>query len=88
MAPWVKNLIVMTPVQVAVEVWVQAPVRCNGLKDPALLHLWHWSELQLGFSPWPGNFHVLWKQPFKKKIATKYTAGNLQMAAKIFFLFW
>ena len=30
-----------------------------GLKDLALLHLW------LGFSPWPGNFHMLWIQPVK-----------------------
>ena len=24
-------------------------------------------QLQLGFSTWPGNFHILWVQPLKKK---------------------
>ena len=28
------------------------------IKDPALLQLWHKSQLQLGFDPWPGNFHM------------------------------
>ena len=31
------------------------------VKDPALLLLWH------GFDPWPGNFHMPWAQPGKKK---------------------
>ena len=29
------------------------------VKDPVLPKLWHMSQLQLGFGPWPGNFHVL-----------------------------
>ena len=36
-------------------------------KDPALLHLWHRSQMQLGFDPWPGNFHTPQVQPKKEK---------------------
>ena len=28
------------------------------VKDPALPQLWHRSQLQYGFHPWPGNFHM------------------------------
>ena len=31
------------------------------VKDPALLLLWH------GFDSWPGNIHMPWAQPGKKK---------------------
>lgn len=31
------------------------------IKDPVLSLLWN------GFSPWPGNFHMLHVQPKKKK---------------------
>ena len=24
-------------------------------------------QLRLGFSPWPGNFHMLWVRPYKKR---------------------
>ena len=41
------------------------------VKDPALLQLQCRSQLWLGFSPWPGNFHMLWMQPKKKKIKIK-----------------
>lgn len=30
------------------------------VKGLTLLQLWHRSQLQLGFSPWPGNFCMLW----------------------------
>ena len=33
----------------------------------ALLPLQCRSQLWLGFSPWPGNFYMLWVQPLKKK---------------------
>ena len=36
-------------------------------KDLVLLQLWHRSQLQLRFDPWPGNFHMLWVQLKKKK---------------------
>ena len=40
---------------VAVELWVISLALCSGLKDLALA----W----LGFSPWLGNFHMLWVWP-------------------------
>ena len=33
----------------------------------ALLQLWHRSQLQHRFIPWPGNFHMLQMQPERKK---------------------
>ena len=59
MAQWVKNP--MAVAQVAAEVWVQSLARCSGLNDPASLQLW------LGFSPWPGSFHMLQVQTLQKK---------------------
>ena len=39
------------------------------VKDSVLLQLWHRLQLQLGFVPWPGNFHMLKRWPkMKKKI--------------------
>ena len=43
------------------------PVVAQWVKDMVLPQLWCWSKLQLRFSPWPGNFHMLWVQPKKKK---------------------
>ena len=37
------------------------------VKDLVLLLLWHRSQLWLGFSPWPGNFHKLRVCPPPKK---------------------
>ena len=39
MVQWVKNLTAVA--RVAVEVWVQSLTQCSGLKDLALLQLWH-----------------------------------------------
>ena len=39
----------------------------SGFKDPALLQLQLRLQLQLGFSPWPGNFHMPWVAALKKK---------------------
>ena len=50
--------------------WVSNPARLCGMagsipspaqwiKDVALPSLWHRSQMQLGFDPWPGNFHML-----------------------------
>ena len=58
MAQRVRNLTAVA--QVTEEVQIQSLARRSGLKDPVLL-------LQLGFSPWPGNFCMLWMQPLKKK---------------------
>ena len=41
-------------------------------KDPALSLLWLWSLLWCGFDPWPGNFHLPWVQPKKKKRAIQW----------------
>ena len=48
----------------------------SGLKDQVLPQLW------LGFSIWPGNFHIQWVQPLKKKKKKKkdvysHQEGNL-----------
>ena len=44
--------------QVTVKVWVTSQVLFSEVKDLALPQLWHRFQLQLGFSPWPGNFHM------------------------------
>ena len=41
------------------------------VKDPALSLLWLASLLWRGFSPWPGNFHMLWVQPKRKNKTLK-----------------
>ena len=51
-AKWVKNL------SAVVQVPVQFPAWCLGLRDPALPQLWHRSQLWLTFNPWPGNFYM------------------------------
>ena len=42
---------------------VLSPTQRRRLKDPALLLLWHSSQLKLRFHPWFGNFHTPWMQP-------------------------
>ena len=37
------------------------------VKDMVLSLLWFRSVLWCGFSPWPGNFHMLWVWQKKKK---------------------
>ena len=46
---------------------VCSPARHSGFKDAALPRLQLRLQLWLGFSHWPGNFHVLWAQPEKGK---------------------
>ena len=46
---------------------IGVPAVVYQVKDTALLQLWCRSTLRLGFSPWPGNFHVLWVWLKKKK---------------------
>ena len=58
MVHWIKN-----PTEAAwvtAEVWVWSLAEHSGLKDLALLRLWHRSQLWIGFNPWPGNFHMPW----------------------------
>ena len=56
-AQWVKSP--TAAAWVTVVAWVPSLAQRSGLKDPALLQLGCRSHLQLGFSPWPGNFHML-----------------------------
>ena len=37
------------------------------IKDLALLQQWRKPQMQLGFDPWPGNFHILWIWPKMEK---------------------
>ena len=55
MAQWVKNP--TAAAWLAAEVWVQSSAHRSGLQDLAPL------QLQLGFTPWPGNCHMPWVQP-------------------------
>ena len=65
MAKWVKNL--TTAAWIAAEMQVCSSAQCSGLKDLASLQVQLELRLQLRFSPWPGNFHMLWVQPSKGK---------------------
>ena len=47
------------------------PGSVQWVKDPALPQLWRRSQLQLGFNPWPWNFHMPWVQSLKKNNKTK-----------------
>ena len=46
------------------------------VKDPVLPQLWSRLQLQLGFSPWPGNFHMPWVQSLKKQTLCNLVLGN------------
>ena len=50
--------------------------RRSGVKDPALLQLW------LRLSPWLGNVHMLWVQPFGKNACTLVPPAALFPIAK------
>ena len=54
MAPWVNDLACLFSGTSSIPSLVQ------WIKDPVWLQLRHSLQLQLGFTPWPGNFHVLW----------------------------
>ena len=43
------------------------PNPAQQVKDPVLPQPWCKSQLQLGFNHWPGNFHMSWVWPKKKK---------------------
>ena len=57
MAHCIKNLTAVS--QVAAEAQVRFLALHSGLKDLVLPRLQCRSQLWLGFSPWPGNFHML-----------------------------
>ena len=56
------------------------------VKDLALPQLWHRSQLQLRFNPWPRNFHMQWKQKKKKKKKKKekldHQGGHTELAVE------
>ena len=58
MVQWVKKLTAVA--QVTAEAQIQSLAQHSGLKDSALL------LLQLGFNPWPGNFHYAVETAIKK----------------------
>lgn len=62
---WVKNLTVST--QVTAEVQVPSLAWGSGLKDLAFPQLWLRLQLQVRFSPWPGNILMPWVWPQKRK---------------------
>ena len=72
---WVKNPTAVA--RIALEVHIGSLPWCRGLKDLALLQLWHGLHLRLGFSPWPGNFRMPWVQPLKKNFSWKYQCEDL-----------
>ena len=51
--------------------WLQSPALPSRLKDPALLQLWHRSQLQLGFHLWLGR-SMCHGAAKKKKKKAKY----------------
>ena len=63
MAQWVRNPIAVDWGAAGVPVRSLAPG--SGLKDLVLPQLW------LRLSPWPGNFHKSWVQPFQNKTKQK-----------------
>ena len=56
---------------------VKSSLLAQGVKDPALLLLSLWLQLWHGFSPWPGNFHMLQGGPKRKKERKKLTLGEM-----------
>ena len=81
---WVKNPTTVAQIVAQARVWSLA--LCGGLKDPVLPQLWHRLQLQIGFDPWPGNFHMPQVWPLKK-ICTKdmnrhFTKEDIQIAIK------
>ena len=73
-AQWVKNL--TTVARVTVEVQVQSPARCSGLKYLVLL------QLQLRFKPWPGNFHMPPVQLLQEKKRKSWFCGSTPLVLK------
>ena len=63
---------------------IPGPMQC--VKDPAVPLLWHRSQLQLGFSPWPGNFHMLQTWPKKEKKYIYDLGGHSAVISTFHFL--
>ena len=54
---------------ISVALPVRTPAPAKWVKDLVLLQLWCRSKMQLGFDPWPGNFHMplAWQKMEKGK---------------------
>ena len=65
MAQWIKNP--TAALRVAWEVQVQSQDQGSGLRDPQLPQLRGRLQVELGFDPWPGNFHTLRVHKILKK---------------------
>ena len=81
---WVKNL--TAAAGVTAEARVQSPAQHNGWKDLALPWLQHRSQPWLGFNPWPGNFHMPWVQPLKKRRKQNKTKTPLSQFSSLVFI--
>ena len=56
------------------------------VKDLAWLHLWHRSQLQLQFDPWPGDFQMPWVWPKRRK--QKLVWGLLHLPICAYVVVW
>ena len=76
MVQWVK-----IPTAVAEEVQVRSLALCGGLKESML------PQLQLGFNPWPRNFHMLWewtlKNPKIKRMMSSHHGSEVKNLTNI-----
>ena len=61
MAKWVNNLACLCEGSGSI------PRQAQWIKDLVLVQLWCRLQLWLGFDPWPGNVHMPWVWPKKKK---------------------
>ena len=52
------------------------PDLAQWVKDLTLLQQWRGSQLWFRFSPWPGNFHMLWKLKKNGIIMMKWQFGK------------
>ena len=78
MGPWVNNL--------ALSLWWCGfdPRPVQWVKDLVLWQMWHRSQMQLGFDPWPGNVCMPQVSPKKKKkyVYVYIIQGNLMFLKK------
>ena len=71
---------------VSVEAWVRFATWSSGLKNVALLQLWHRSQLWLEYHPWPGNF-LRSCQAFSKVPAPFYVPTSCVRGFQFLYIF-
>ena len=65
------------------------PWPAQWVKDPSLLlQLWHRLQLQLGFSPWPRNFHMPQVSKKKKKKSILRLKGHAHHLVSNYLKIW